>query len=207
VKVMAEVVVEITDEAALERRALADIEAAVISVGQGVNVEEVRAFEREAVTGDPVAAVERLADPGALVDDRPGVEFVEGMHEVVEVDERGLPLSVWPRFAELFPLCECGKESCEACNGYQVTPRTAAALWTVGQILASRAFDDVLEHGDEPVGDEGMWSLFDEYPRITMGRTRCGDVRPRVLLTIWLQIWRRVTGRSRGVLVRRWCCT
>ena len=141
------------------------------------------------------------------MDDRPGVEFVEGMHEVVEVDERGFPLSVWPRFAELFRLCECGKESCEACDGYQVTLRTAAVLWTVGQILASRAFDDVLEHGDEPVGDEGMWSLFDEYPRITMGRTRCGDVRPRVLLTIWLQIWRRVTGRSRGVLVRRWCCT
>lgn len=181
-KVTAEVIVEITDEAELERAVLADIDAAEFSVvGDDMTVEDVRAFEREAVKGDAVAAVERLADPGGLIDDGPGIEFVEGMHDVVEVDEHGFPLSVWPRFDELFPLCQCGRDSCETCGGYQMTPRTAAVLWTVGQLLGDRGYDDVIEHGDEPVGKDGRWSLFDGYPRIT-----------------WRQnaVWRRQAARS-----------
>lgn len=64
-------------------------------------------------------------------------------------------------------MCRCGKESCEACEGCQFTPRTAAALWTAGQILADRAYDDIAEHGDEPVSEERLWFMFDDYPRIT----------------------------------------
>jgi hypothetical protein len=36
-----------------------------------------------------------------------------------------------------------------------------------GQILADRVFGDVAEHGDEPVPEHYLWSVFDEYPRIT----------------------------------------
>jgi hypothetical protein len=54
-------------------------------------------------------------------------------------------------------------------------------LWTAGQILADRAYDDAEEHGDEPVREEDMWSVFDEYPSIT-----------------WRQnaVWRRQAARS-----------
>lgn len=165
---LAEVIVEIGDETALERAALADIETAVLSVvGEELTVDEVRASERAAVAGDPIAAAERAADPGCMVGEWVGAEVVESTHQVVEVDDDGFPLLSDPDFAELFPICRCGRESCEKCAGYQMTPRTVAALWTAGQILADHAFDDVIEHGDEPVRQDGQWSMFDQYPRIT----------------------------------------
>ncbi len=44
-----------------------------------------------------------------------------------------------------------------------------------------QAYDDVLEHGDEPVDDTGDWAVFNEFPRIT-----------------WRQnaVWRRQAARS-----------
>ncbi|MCG8917737.1 hypothetical protein L6E12_18315 [Actinokineospora sp. PR83] len=45
-------------------------------------------------------------------------------------------------------------------------PRTADALHTALIYQADLAYDDVLEHGDDPVDDD-FWNLFDEYPRIT----------------------------------------
>lgn len=72
-----------------------------------------------------------------------------------------------PNFDALFPVCRCGAESCTECGGYQLTPRSAAALWLAVGILADRAHDDVAQHGDGPVvGPEGWW-VFAAYPRIT----------------------------------------
>lgn len=61
-----------------------------------------------------------------------------------------------PDFAALFELCHCGKESCEACSGYQLTPRTAVALWHMGGLFADQAYDDLLEHGG--------WAGLECYP-------------------------------------------
>jgi len=76
-----------------------------------------------------------------------------------------------PDFAALFPVreCDCGREDCEICVGWQFTPRTADLLHTALQIIADEAFDDIEEHGSEPVEREngGDWLFFDRLPRIT----------------------------------------
>ncbi len=51
-----------------------------------------------------------------------------------------------------------------------MTPRTAAVLWSLAQILADNGYDDVEEHGSDPMRDEGSWSLFSRYPRVTWGQ-------------------------------------
>jgi hypothetical protein len=183
VKVTVEAIIDITDENALEQAAIADIEATQFSVAADseLSVAQVRQEEQDHIRGDAVAAVQWFVDAGGVIDDRAGIEFVEATESVVEVDELGVPLSAWPQFAALFPLCACGADTCDQCSGFQMTPRTAAALWTAAGVLADQAYDDVLEHGDEPVDDTRAWSVFDEFPRIT-----------------WRQnaVWRRQAARS-----------
>jgi hypothetical protein len=76
-----------------------------------------------------------------------------------------------PDFAALFPAedCDCEQENCHLCMGWQLTPRTADLLYTALEALADQAFDDIEEHGSEPVQQEdgGDWSVFDRLPRIT----------------------------------------
>jgi hypothetical protein len=72
-----------------------------------------------------------------------------------------------PDFAALFTVCRCGKASCGTCDGLQLTPRTAAVLWTVAQILADYGYDDAEEHGSDLVPERAGWYLFDRYPRLT----------------------------------------
>ena len=76
-----------------------------------------------------------------------------------------------PDFAALFPIreCDCRREDCETCAGWQLTPRTADLLYTKLEIMADQAFDDIEEHGSEPVARDGGgdWLLFDRLPRIT----------------------------------------
>ncbi len=80
-------------------------------------------------------------------------------------------MSPRPDFAVLFPVreCGCGQEDCEICEGWQLSPRTADLLHTALEIMAGQAFDDIEEHGSEPVEreDAGEWLLFDRLPRIT----------------------------------------
>ena len=80
-------------------------------------------------------------------------------------------ISPRPDFATLFPVreCNCGREDCEICQGLQLTPRTADLLHTALEIMADQAFDDIEEHGSEPVerDDRGDWLFFDGLPRIT----------------------------------------
>jgi hypothetical protein len=183
VKVTVEAIIDITDEHALEQAAIADIETTQfrVSPDSDLSIAQVRKEEQDQIRGDAIAAVQWLIDAGGVIDDRSGIKLVEATESVVEVDEHGVPLSVWPQFAELFPLCTCGADTCNQCSGFQLTPRTAAALWTAAGVLADQAYDDVLEHGDEPVDDSGSWSVFDEFPRIT-----------------WRQnaVWRRQAARS-----------
>jgi hypothetical protein len=86
-----------------------------------------------------------------------------------------------PDFASLFQACTCSSESCDQCAGFQLTPRTAFVLWFTGQILADWGYNDIEEHGDNPLARPDDWALFDRYPRIT-----------------WHQnaIWRRQAARS-----------
>lgn len=112
VKVKAEVIFEITDEAALEQNILGEIDVTEFHVDDGLTVDEVRATVRQEVSGDPVAAVDWLADPGGVLPVLPSVQFIEATHEVLEVDEHGFSRSSEPDFAALFPLCRCGAEVC-----------------------------------------------------------------------------------------------
>lgn len=167
VKVTVEAFVEVIDEAALQQAVLANIDATDFHADEGSTAEEAGAQEHGEVLGDPVAAVGWIADPFSVVPDLPGIEVHEGTSSVVEVDEHGFARPPRPDFAALFPLCRCAKESCATCAGFQLTPRTATAVWTVAQILADHAYDDVEEHGDKPVLAKNAWALFGRYPRIT----------------------------------------
>jgi hypothetical protein len=183
VKVTIEAIVDITDPRALEQAAIADIETADfwVSPDDDLTVAEVRQLEQETVRGDTVAAVQWFVDAGAVIQDQAGIEFVEATEATEEIDDQGTPNSHWPNFADLFPVCTCELVTCDRCDGFQMTPRTATALWSAGQVLADQAYDDVIEHGDDPVSGAEVWAVFDEYPRITKHQNA---------------IWRRQAARS-----------
>lgn len=189
IKVSAEAVFEVTDSAAVERSALDNVEQADFS-GEERSAAEVIAEEREAVRGDLLEAISWLVEPMEMVpSDVPGVEPVSAEHSVLELGDGELGHdgdAEHPDFATLFPVCACGQESCERCGGFQFTPRTAASLWMAGQLEADEAYEDVVQHGDEPVDADGEWLVFDEYPRIT-----------------WRQdaVWRRQAARAFDDLV------
>ncbi len=136
------------------------------------------------------AGLARLAEAGAVTVALPGTRVVSTTYEVDEADQyetdnETSPLSL-PDFTALFPVCRCGKGTCETCSGFQLTPRTAATLWVAGETLADQAFDDVEEHGDDPVSDPNQWRIFAQYPAIT-----------------WRQdaVWRRQAARAFDDLV------
>jgi hypothetical protein len=163
-KIKAEAIVEITDEAAV-------IEAALADMARGeFTVDGERKPHQAEIKSDAVAAVRWLVDPFGLLPDVLGAHVVRAEDRTVEVDEAGLERSADPDFVALFPVCQCGEDSCDACSGYQLTARTAAVLWTVAQILA-----------DQGYGDDNAWTLFGRYPRIT-----------------WRQdaVWRRQAARA-----------
>lgn len=167
--VRAEVILEVTDEAALERAALDDVDATEFYVEPGESVADVRALARQDVQGDASSALGWIVHAdGIIPDGTPGVRIVASSQSVVEV--ANALVDQVPDFAQLFPLCHCGKDDCDVCSGFQVTPRTAAVMWALAQILADHAYDDVQGHGDEPISDEEEWSIFADYPRITWWR-------------------------------------
>ncbi|WP_051766527.1 hypothetical protein [Saccharothrix syringae] len=181
-KVTAEVLIEVTDPAALEPAALRRIDQADYCLDDtGQTLEQVRADEREVVRGDVEAALLEVVDPFLMVE-VDGVEVSGSECQVAEVDEHDRPIPSWPDFASLFAVCGCGTADCGDCASDYVTPRTAAVLWGMAGLLADHAYDDVTTHGDDPVDpDDGTWSVFDEFPRIT-----------------WRQdaIWRRRAARA-----------
>jgi hypothetical protein len=78
-------------------------------------------------------------------------------------------------------VCSCGEDSCASCTTFQLTPRTAFALWTIAQVRADSAYDDVERNGDERVQPTSDWDVFDSYPRITWGQNA---------------VWRRQAARA-----------
>ncbi len=190
VAVTAYLTVEITDEEAVLRSALDDIERSHFDSDGD------RAAAQAEVRSDPTAALSWLLDPAGVAEGIPGVRVLDshglevagadGDDSDAQEDEDGdeFELGVFgeaPDFAELFSVCTCGRDSCDRCGGFQLTPRTAAVLWTVAQLLADHGYNDVIEHGDDPVADEEMWELFGSFPRVT-----------------WRQnaVWRRQAARS-----------
>jgi hypothetical protein len=130
---------------------------------------------------DPGAALEMLLIPGGMLESE-GAEVVSTELCVDEVDQNGVPLKAWPDFSDLFPMCTCNETACERCASGQLPPRPAAVLWSMANLLADQAYEDVLEHGDDPLDDsDGPWLVFDGFPRIT-----------------WRQnaVWRRQAARA-----------
>src|SRR5205814_5262047 len=119
-KIKVEAIVEITDEAAVIEAALASIESAEFSQDG-----EREAHQAEIKT-DAVAAVGWLADPFGLIPGVPGAEVVSSEDQTVEVDEVGGRAVCCPGFRGVVPGLSVRGESCQACSGYQLTPRTAA---------------------------------------------------------------------------------
>jgi len=77
-----------------------------------------------------------------------------------------------PDFTALCPVCHCGTEdTCPDCGGFQLTPRTAAALWARCQLLGDGAYNDIETHGDNPVDPDEAWIVFSDFPRITWRQT------------------------------------
>jgi hypothetical protein len=164
-KVEVEVEVEVLDAALLERAALARIrEIDYVDDGDG-RADAQRLEEEEAAGEGPEGALLALVEPFDLVPEGAGVEVVAS---TVGVAANGRPPS--PDFAALVELCRCGREECGNCAGFQLTPRTVSALWNAAQVLADQAYDDVEANGDDPVGADGEWYVFDRYPRITFAR-------------------------------------
>ena len=177
--ISAEVTVEVTDAARVQQAALNQIEAAQFVSSAGRSPDEVRAETREEIGEDTAAALSWVTDADAIVVADDGLEIVSSHHSIIEAGHEDARDE--PDFSTLFPLCHCGAEDCDACSGFQLTPRTAAALWAVAQVHADFAYDDVHQHGDAPVTDDGTWAAFSEYPRIT-----------------WTQdaVWRRQAARA-----------
>ncbi|EWC59289.1 hypothetical protein UO65_5446 [Actinokineospora spheciospongiae] len=159
------VVIEVMDAEALTRDAIAEISTTEFGGRPGRTPEQERDEYIAEVTRDLAIAVRWHADPMATID-HPGAVLVESSCGAVELDEDGVPLVKGPNFDALFEVCHCAKQGCERCEDFQVTPRTADALHNALTYQADLAYDDVLEHGDDPVDDD-FWNLFDEYPRIT----------------------------------------
>jgi hypothetical protein len=180
IKVSAEAIFEVTDPVAVERAALASIERSNLA-GDERSAAEIITEEQEAVRGDLVEAISWLAEPMDMVRaDVPGVQAVGAEHRVHDLGTGGGEGDT-PDFANLFPVCGCGQESCDRCGGFQLTPRTAASLWVAGRLEADEAYEDVVQRGDEPVDADGDWMVFDEYPRSTW----CQDA-----------VWRRQAARA-----------
>jgi hypothetical protein len=179
--ISAEVTVEVTDEARLQQAALQRLDAARFVPEAGRSVQEIRAAARAEIGQDPTAALDWVTDADAILATGAGLEIVSSSHSIGEAGHEDDEDEAEPDFAALFPLCHCDADDCDACSGFQLTPRTAAALWAVAQVHADFAYDDVQQHGDDPVTDDGSWAAFNEYPRIT-----------------WTQdaVWRRQAARA-----------
>jgi hypothetical protein len=164
-KLAIEAVVEVVDAGALANAALADVESRTYvegSVDPETGLPEQEA-DRQRATGHPRDALGLAFDPGSGLDTIPGIELTEAAWSV-DVDG---PES--PDFRTLFAVCSCERDSCDCCSTFQVTHRTAAVLWHVLKVLSDLAYEDVQMHGDAPVDDDGVWYVFDRYPRITHG--------------------------------------
>lgn len=162
-------IVEIVDEGAITRSAVAEIQMQQFSGYDDVSPTDEKAERIEEAESDLTEALQWLIDP-ITVAERDGIAMTEATIEVAEIDQYGTPIQPGPNFIELFPVCHCNNKDCDKCITFQVAPLTAASLHTASELLSDQAYDDVAEHGDEPISKGAFWNIFNEYPKITWGQ-------------------------------------
>ncbi|WP_354643171.1 hypothetical protein [Kitasatospora camelliae] len=148
--------IRITDWPALRAAARAAVEDLDFA---GLDPAGQRADLLREVSDDPNAALGALLHPDRLIAAIPGIEALGGTLEISVTDDFA------PDFAELFPL---DGEDGDA-GDWTLTPRTACLLHTQLIGLADAAYDDLDEHGEEPVTDEDEadWTVYSRLPRRT----------------------------------------
>ncbi|KDN81905.1 hypothetical protein [Kitasatospora cheerisanensis] len=140
--------IRITDWPALRAAARAAVEDLDFA---GIDPEGQRGQLLREVSEDPNAALGALLHPDRLVAAIPGIEALGGTLEISVTDDFA------PDFAALFPLDDDSDT-----GDWTLTPRTACLLHTQLISLSDAAYEDLDEHGDDPVtvADEGDWSVF-----------------------------------------------
>lgn len=175
VRLSVELDVQVVDPGALLRAAEAVVMQAEFSGCDGGTPDQERQEHLELVRASVAEAVLWCIDELLMIEDVPGVEAVGS---TAAASALGLDAadarwkSAQPDVAALFPADD---------EHSVLTPRSALALWAMLTTLADYGYDDVEEHGDDPVDPDGDWMLFDRYPRVT-----------------WRQdaVWRRQAGRA-----------
>jgi hypothetical protein len=178
-------VLKVGDPDAVQRAALDAVDTWTFPTEDVEQAKQATEDARAAVRESLVEALHVLVDPERLISAAGSVQCESSAIDIRLCDRNGRPRATPPDFVDLFPLCRCGQATCTSCSGWQLTPRTAAVLWSVGQVLADQGYDDVESYGDDPV-TENDWALFSQYPRIT-----------------WRQdaVWRRQAARAYDDLV------
>jgi hypothetical protein len=120
---------------------------------------------KAAVDDNPAEALAWVVRPAVLVADLAMLEMVDSEHSVEIVPEISGDEPPHPRFDRLLRPCSCKSATCDRCAVFQLTPRTAAALWFIAQTLGDEAYDDV-EQGDQPI-DDRLWNVLHRYPLVT----------------------------------------
>ncbi|GAA2804132.1 hypothetical protein GCM10010441_31170 [Kitasatospora paracochleata] len=153
--------IRITDWPALRAAAVAAVEE--LDFGGIDPVGQREELLRE-VAEDPNAALGALLHPDRLIAAIPGIEALGGTLEISVTDDFA------PDFADLFPLDGEDGDG----GDWTLTPRTACLLHTQLVGLADAAYDDLDEHGEDPVvdEDEADWTVFGRLPRRTWGMHR-----------------------------------
>jgi hypothetical protein len=164
-----EAVLQVRDPEAVKRAALDAVEVWTFTGGDGQHPEQSAEDARAAIRESLVEALHAVVDPERMINAAGSVQLQPSAIDIRLCDRNGLVRATPPDFADLFPLCRCGEVTCASCSSWQMSPRMAGVLWSVGQVLADRAYDDVESHGDDPV-TENNWCLFHEYPSITWGQ-------------------------------------
>ncbi|MEV4560068.1 hypothetical protein AB0K51_24175 [Kitasatospora sp. NPDC049285] len=153
--------IRITDWPALRAAARAAVEELDFA---GIDPAGQRAELLREVSEDPNAALGALLHPDRLVAAIPGIEALGGTLEISVTDEFG------PDFAELFPLDGDDGDT----GDWTLTPRTACLVHTQLIGLADAAYEDLDEHGEDPVtvADETDWTVFARLPQRTWNQHR-----------------------------------
>ncbi len=175
-----EAVFRIDDPGAVRHAALAAVDTWMFATEDVDQVKKATEDARTAVRESLVEALHALVEPERMVNMVGSVELQSSAIDIQLCDRNGRASASVPAFANLYALCRCGHATCPSCSGWQLTPRIAAVLWSVGQVLADLAYGDVELYGDDPV-TENNGSVLHQYPRIT-----------------WRQdaVWRRQAARA-----------
>lgn len=174
VRLSVELDVQVVDPKALRRAAEAVVMQAEFTGRDGGTPEQERQEHLDLVRGSVAEAVLWCSDELLMAENVPGVEPSASSASALQLggDDEARWRGVQPPMAELFPPDD---------EHAVLSPRSALALWAMLTTLADYGYDDVGKHGDDPVGSDGDWMLFDRYPRVTWNQDA---------------VWRRQATRS-----------